>query len=286
MKLNKGSLLLKHILALYVVILFSSCQKELESFSENKNGAKPFTASGLFGFGNTPCDGSIQYTAACNSWKDTSGTLHQTAYYLGDATFYDNPLTQGLNVGNVSWGSITLPPDSIKLGRWTYEFNKSQVNDTVNAGQFGSNVIFEVGGGSGYAPSNLTMYVPEEIYLTPEPWSFSTPIIRSTNLPKTIYWNQDVNNQEDVVIMVEYNGFRSNLNNPTYPIASFFNDPVYVTDNGQHDITASMLASIHYGAIITIHVGRANQEEITDANGKVIVVSAMTYTSQDYVYEQ
>ncbi len=277
-----------HRLFLYIfgTMMFFSCQKDPLPRSVDEVPTFPFRATGLFGFGNTPCDGSIQYNAACQSWKDTSGTLHQTAYYLGDATFYDNPLTRGLNVGNVSWGSISLPPDSTKLGRWTYYFERSQANDPVNAGQFGSNVIFEVGGGSGYAPSSLTMYVPEEIYMVPEPWSASTPIIRSTSLPKTIYWNQDINNQEDVVIMVEYNGLRSNLKNPTYPLASFFNDPVYVTDNGQHDITASMLVGIPYGAIITIHVGRANQEQVTDANGKVIVVSAMTYTSQDYVYEQ
>jgi hypothetical protein len=39
------------------------------------------------------------------------------------------------------------------------------------------------------------------------------------------------------------------------------------------------------GSIITVHLGRANQEDIIDANGKVVVVTAIAETKVDYNYE-
>jgi hypothetical protein len=264
-----------------------SCKKDTQALPQNKNVTKKETSSmysALFG-GSLFYDGLIQYRADCESRRDTAGNIHQSVYYLGTGNFYDNLVTQGLNVGNVSWGGIILTPDSARYGRWTYQFDNSHYSNPINNTQFGSNTDFSIAGGSAYANSIISMYVPDEIYLDPEPWSCSSPVIYNSKLPKTIYWNSDPNNQTGVVIVIEYNGFRSNLKNATYSDASFFNPPIYVPDNGHFDINSSVLVNMPLGSIITVHLGRANQEDIIDANGKVVVVTAIAETKVDYNYE-
>lgn len=271
------------VLLALVSIVFSSCKKETIDGNGNKPRRNEFST--WLSKSATQYDGYILYTAKCESWTDTNNTVHKSVNYYGTANFYDYPLTQGLNVGNVNIGSIVLPPDSIRYGRMTYAYTIANVNDIANTTQFGNNTSFQVAGGSGYANTSVNMYVPKEIYLVPEGCNCVTPIIKQSALPKSIFWNDDVNNQDGVVMRVEYNGFRSNLKDSALSGTSFFNNSIRVSDAGSANITAAMLAGIPSGAIITIHVGRASEKSITDANGKVVVVSAMAYTSQDYIYQ-
>lgn len=283
---------MKNIIITAIVLFFflnSACKKESQSQElVKKQPTKERNSNGLystmFGLGTSVCDGSIDYIATSESHTDTSGNAQYSSYYDGVGIFYDNPSTGGVNVGSVSWGSIVLPPDSTRYGRWAYEFNTIQYTSLVNQTQFGSKTTFNITGGSGYSASSVNMYVPEEIYLVPEKCMCSSPPLEKGKLPKTIFWNQDPNNLEGVVIMIEYNGFRSNLKNSSFSSESFFEDPISAPDNGKFDITSSMLVNIPLGSIVTIHIGRANQDEIVDGNGKVIAVSAIAHTQQDYNY--
>lgn len=265
-----------------LLVGFISCKKETNPTGEIVNSKK---AIGLFNTGTSNYDGYISYIAQCESWRDSSNAIKHRVYYFGDANFYDNPVTRSFNVGNINWGGISISADSIKYGRCTYFFSQANAVDSINNNQFGGTTTFSIAGGSGFAALQTTAYVPEEIYLVPENNSTSTPVIKNSSLPKTIQWNADSNNQNGVKVMVEYNGFRSNIKNPSFSNASFFNDPVNFPDNGSCSITSGMMRGIPYGAIVTIHIGRANEVSLTDANGKVVVISTMTYTSQDYVYE-
>ncbi|MBP9187216.1 MAG: hypothetical protein KBE91_11100 [Bacteroidia bacterium] len=271
------------VLLALVSIVFSSCKKETIDGNGNKPRRNEFST--WLSKSATQYDGYILYTAKCESWTDTNNTVHKSVNYYGTANFYDYPLTQGLNVGNVNIGSIVLPADSIRYGRMTYAYTIANVNDSANTTQFGNNTSFQVAGGSGYANINVNMYLPKLIYLVPEANNFATPVILKSFLPKSIFWYNDGRNQEGVVMMVEYNGFRSNFKDPALSGTSFFNNPVRVNDTGSSDITEAMLVGIPSGAIITLHVGRASEKIVTDANGKVVVVSAMAYTSQDYIYQ-
>lgn len=270
------------ILSAILILAMVSCKKETTPV-EGK--VSPKKAVGLFSTGTTTYDGYISYVAQCESWRDSSNAVKHRVYYFGDADFYDNPVTRSFNVGSISWGGISVLADSTKYGRCTYFFNQANSVDSVNNNQFGGNTTFAISGGSGFASLNKTLYVPEEIYIVPENYNCASPVIKNSLLPKVIQWNSDPNNSNGVEVMIEYNGFRSNLKNPAFSNASFFTDPVNVTDNGSCSITSSMLSGIPYGAIVTIHIGRAAEVSVTDANGKVVVISAMTYTSQDYVYE-
>lgn len=270
----------------FIALTLGACKKDNQietqpKPNQEKKGDSFFSSM----FGATVCDGNMQYIASCHSWMDTAGNVGQSVYYNGKGVFYNNPVTRRVNVGNVSWGSLILPPDS-SLGRLRYEFNNTHFTNPINQTQFGSMLNFDVAGGSGYAGCTINMYVPEEIYLVPEQCSCSSPVIYSNRLPKTIFWNQDVNNPNDVVVMIEYNGFRSNLKTPSFSNASFFTPAVNTPDNGQFNLTPNMFIGMPFGSIITVHVGRANQEDVTDANGKVVAVTAYTYTSQDYIYAQ
>ncbi len=280
MKAIKNSI----IILMGLVVILQSCKKDPSIESNSKTNKR--SPIGLFNTGPSVYDGYVIYTAQCESWRDTSNAIHHRVYYQGNANFYDNPISQGLNVGNVSWGSIVLQPDSVRYGRWTYAFTHANSIDSTNTSQFGGTTSFAVAGGSGFSNTNISMYVPEEIYLIPENYNCATSVIKSSLLPKQIFWNKDANNQEGVEVMIEYNGFRSNLKNSSFSSASFFNDPVNVPDNGMCSITSTMLTGIPFGSIITIHVGRSTEKTVTDASGKVVVVTGMAYTSQDYVYEQ
>jgi hypothetical protein len=112
-----------------------SCKKDTQALPQNKNVTKKETSSmysALFG-GSLFYDGLIQYRADCESRRDTAGNIHQSVYYLGTGNFYDNLVTQGLNVGNVSWGGIILTPDSARYGRWTYQFDNSHYSNPINS---------------------------------------------------------------------------------------------------------------------------------------------------------
>lgn len=269
----------------FVIIHFSGCSQDVEIITP----AKPRILLHHSRIGKAPIiyNGRINYLANCQSYRDTNGVVTHTTYYQGDGIFYDNPLTRSWEVGTLIWGSITVQPDStFNKVKYRLPFSKDNA-EPAHPLQFGTYTNFTITGGSGYAKSKLSLYLPEEIYLVPDSDTCScTPILKVSELPKRIYWNQDINNVNSVEIIIEYNGFRSNNKNPSFSPASFFNTPFRVPDIGQLDLKANMFNGIPIGAIITVHLSRINETNITDANGKVIVLTAISETSQDYVYEE
>lgn len=280
------SLSIKPILLLSFILIgsFIACQKDSEIKDGNKsNNIRRFVANGLMGINQSGYyDGSIDYTSNGLKFIDSTNTQQTQTLYNLIGQFFHPTNDELVDAGKLHVGAISLHADS-NFG-YKYRLPSSMMLDNpIHQPHFGASINFSIGGATHFQASNVSMYVPQNIYIEPVATSCetSTTVVSKNALPFRINWNIDPNNQNGVVILIRYNSFRSQNANPSFSGIPFFNTPILLNDIGQYDITANDLNNIPVGAFFDVIIGRGNQEELLSGSKK-ISIQAIAQSTRTY----
>lgn len=275
--------------AIIICLITISCSQEKDKndpslISKNAYADHMKAIMSIGGSTTSGFDGKIQYKAfGMLEYAPGGSTVYQFCDYDCQSQFFkDATITTLENVGTLNIGSVSVVPATANGN--SYWYSTANRTDPANASQFGSTVTFAIAGGGSYSGSSVSFYVPEEIYLDTVPYSSCKNYteISVSKLPHRIYWNQDASNPNGVAIMSEYNGPESNNVNSSFSSLSFYNAPIVTPDLGYYDLTMADLSGIPLGAIVTIHVGRGNEDVIVSGS-KNVKVEGYASTLRSYV---
>jgi hypothetical protein len=227
-------------------------------------------------------DGSIDYTSDGVKFMDSANTQQLQTVHNLLGKFFHPTNDELVDAGQLQVGAISLHADS-NFG-YTYRLPSSMMlNHSIHQSHFGANINFSIGGSMQFPASNVSMYVPQNIYIEPISSSCATAntIVSAGTLPFRVNWNIDPNNQNGVVILIRYNSFRSQNANPSFSGIPFFNAPILVNDIGYYDITQNDLNNIPVGAFFDVIIGRGNQDELLSGSKK-ISIQAIAQSTRTY----
>ncbi len=264
---------------LFSISLVYSCKKNDEPVIENKQSyPNKYIANLMYGINqNSTSSAKISYTAIGLS---SYNGQHSSMYY-GYAEFFNE------NVGEVSFGNISIVPNPSFYGTNNYYFSKLNKADSTNQMQWGTTTTFGINGGGSYSAFNTRFYVPEVLFLNPQDSFYfngeglpNSPTLSKSKPNFTLNWNSDTRN-DSVAIVFMYDGtwshtIHSNLSSNSF--ATF----TTCSDQGNYTLHASDLNSFPVGTIIDIYVGRGNNQEII-SNGRTVYVTANTYAKQTFI---